>query len=336
MKYFKLFATCIIVKGFKRSSISDLERNKNYIIPNFVADFLLSGNTTIDVADNLKQWIDLFVKEELGFFTKYPEYYPDLSLEWDSPETINNAIIEADNLNEAALINLIDQLNGLSCRYIEFRFYSNINIPLCEQILIELHKGGVSGIVIYAKYDSNDMQGIQELLAKSNIILSIVFHSCNEKIINDNPRIYITNHTINSCTDCGQISQDYFSINIKTFTESNHFNTCLNKKIAIDNDGDIKNCPSMKESYGNIKDTKLLDVVDNYCFKDCWSIKKDIIEVCKDCEFRHICTDCRAYVEETWNKFSKPLKCGYNPYTNEWSEWNSDNSKKEIIAYYGL
>ncbi|HRB70845.1 MAG TPA: grasp-with-spasm system SPASM domain peptide maturase [Flavobacterium sp.] len=336
MKYFKLFATCIIVKGFKRSSISDLERNKNYIIPNFVADFLLSGNTTIDVADNLKQWIDLFVKEELGFFTKYPEYYPDLSLEWDSPETINNAIIEADNLNETTLLNIIDQLNCLSCRYIEFRFYSNINIPLCEQILIELHKGGVSGIVIYAKYDSNDMQGIQELLAKSNIILSIVFHSCNEKIINDNPRIYITNHTINSCTDCGQISQDYFSINIKTFTESNHFNTCLNKKIAIDNDGNIKNCPSMKESYGNIKDTKLLDVVDNYCFKDCWSIKKDIIEVCKDCEFRHICTDCRAYVEEPNNKFSKPLKCGYNPYTNEWSEWNSDNSKKEIIAYYGL
>lgn len=68
MTYFKLFATCIIVKGYRRSSISDLERNKNYIIPNFVADFLLKENTTMDVADNLKQWVDLFVKEELGRF----------------------------------------------------------------------------------------------------------------------------------------------------------------------------------------------------------------------------------------------------------------------------
>ncbi|WP_300488320.1 grasp-with-spasm system SPASM domain peptide maturase [Flavobacterium sp.] len=336
MKYFKLFATCIIVKGYRRSSISDLERNKNYIIPNFVADFLLKENITMDVAGNLKQWIDLFVKEELGFFTRYPEYYPSLSLEWDSPEMINNAIIEADNLNEIALINLIDQLNDLNCRYIEFRFYFNIKIPLCEQILVDLHKGGVSGIVIYGKYDANDMQSVQGLLAKNNSIVNIVFHSCNEKNVNDNPRIYITNQIINSSIHCGQISQDYFSINIKTFTESNHFNTCLNKKIAIDIDGNIKNCPSMKKNYGNIKDTKLIDVIDNSCFKDYWSIKKDLIDVCKNCEFRHICIDCRAYIDEPDNMFSKPLKCGYNPYTNEWSKWNSGNSKKMVMEYYGL
>lgn len=32
-------------------------------------------------------------------------------------------------------------------------------------------------------------------------------------------------------------------------------------------------------------------------FKDLWAINKDKILVCQDCEFRYICTDCRAYLE---------------------------------------
>jgi len=75
-------------------------------------------------------------------------------------------------------------------------------------------------------------------------------------------------------------------------------------------------------------------------FKKYWKVTKDIIEVCKDCEFRHVCTDCRAYTERT--KFnngidlSKPLKCGYNPYSNKWTEWSTNPLKKEAIMFYGL
>jgi hypothetical protein len=40
-----------------------------------------------------------------------------------------------------------------------------------------------------------------------------------------------------------------------------------------------------------------------------------------------------------WNGFnnlSKPLKCGYNPYTNEWAEWSTNPLKEKAIAYYGM
>lgn len=58
--------------------------------------------------------------------------------------------------------------------------------------------------------------------------------------------------------------------------------------------------------------------------------------VCKDCEFRYICTDCRAYVEDPDDILSKPLKCGYNPYTGEWSEWSTNPLKQKAIDFYGM
>lgn len=62
----------------------------------------------------------------------------------------------------------------------------------------------------------------------------------------------------------------------------------------------------------------------------------DQIHICKDCEFRHICTDCRAYIEDPDDIYSKPLKCGYNPYTGEWAEWSTNPLKQKAIQYYGM
>ena len=151
--------------------------------------------------------------------------------------------------------------------------------------------------------------------------------------------IIYTKAKIESKKCCGVISPEYFISNIKLFTEAQHFNSCLHKKISIDKDGNIKNCPSMPQSYGNIKDTTLEEALKHKDFKQYWNITKDEIEVCKECEFRYICTDCRAYTERTQtNKdqldVSKPLKCGYDPYTGEWEEWSTNPLKQKAIQYY--
>ena len=138
--------------------------------------------------------------------------------------------------------------------------------------------------------------------------------------------IILINQKIVSNVHCGLINSEYFSINIKTFTEAQKHNTCLNRKISIDLDGEIKNCPSMNKSYGNIKDINLMEAIEKPGFKDLWYIHKDQVEVCKDCEFRYICTDCRAYIQNPDNIYSKPAKCGYNPYTATWGEYNPTNN----------
>jgi len=153
--------------------------------------------------------------------------------------------------------------------------------------------------------------------------------------------VFYSKECINSAKRCGRIGSDFFNINIKTFTEAHHHNTCLNRKISIDAEGNIRNCPSMPQSFGNIKDTTLQQALDHPDFKKYWNHKKDDIEVCRDCEFRYICTDCRAYLEDPDNEYSKPLKCGYDPYTGEWSDpiaigWSTNPLKQAAIKYYGM
>jgi len=40
--------------------------------------------------------------------------------------------------------------------------------------------------------------------------------------------------------------------------------------------------------------------------------------VCKDCEFRYVCTDCRAYRADAEDLYSKRARCSYDPYTATW------------------
>jgi SPASM domain peptide maturase of grasp-with-spasm system len=148
--------------------------------------------------------------------------------------------------------------------------------------------------------------------------------------------LFFDKHNIISEKSCGKISLSNMVININLFSESIRHNTCLNRKISIDTEGYIRNCPSMKEHYGNIKDMTLKQALDHPDFKKYWFVNKDQISVCKDCEFRYICTDCRAYLENPEDMYSKPLKCGYNPYTCEWEEWSTNPLKQKAIDHYGM
>jgi SPASM domain peptide maturase of grasp-with-spasm system len=116
------------------------------------------------------------------------------------------------------------------------------------------------------------------------------------------------------CNSCGKIDHNYFTVNSAFYRESLAFNSCLNKKISLDENGNIKNCPSMSAGYGSIKEVKLIDVIENKSFNRFWNITKRDIKTCKVCEFRDICSDCRVFLEDENDILSKPLKCNYNPY----------------------
>ncbi len=95
--------------------------------------------------------------------------------------------------------------------------------------------------------------------------------------------------------------------NYEDVAESLNFNTCLNRKLSIDHNGDICNCPSMKDKYGNHHSKELKQVLDDLNLTKLWSVNKDKIKICSSCEFRYICTDCRAFLSNPNNEFSKPL-----------------------------
>lgn len=348
MRYFFIYSNCILTKGAKRTSISDTLKKQIYFIPNNIYDDIIElkkidydnfcEKKSIKEQSILENYIDLFIDEGLGFFTNQKGSFPDISLQYYSPETINNAIIDIDDKSDYQLNDVITCLKEFQCKFIEIRIYSEFKISKLNNMIGMSDLGFLNNIDIIMKYPSkeDDLQLIEKLIIENKIIGRITLHSSDENEKYENLDIYKIRKNITSCLGCGQIDKKYFSLSLKTISESQNHNTCLHKKISIDVKGNIKNCPSMNKHFGNINDTSFRDVIGNSDFKKYWNINKSQIKVCKHCEFRNVCTDCRSYIENPKDIYSKPLKCGYNPYTNEWENWSLNPIKKQTGEYYSL
>ena len=102
------------------------------------------------------------------------------------------------------------------------------------------------------------------------------------------------------------------------------WNSCWYGKAAITATGDVIPCIFARDKVcGNI----LSDEVDQIKEKlvAYWKINKDSVEVCKDCEYRYACDDCRPLAEgETGDFYAKNPRCFYNPYTGCWNDHDPD------------
>jgi len=336
-----------MVKGAKRTIICDIQRRKAFPIPESLVELLIEAeyNSLAELLliyknqnEIISEYFTFLSDFELGFWSDIHERFPSFNMEWDTAELINNAILEINNQSLTWLPKAISELDTLFCKYIELRVTENC-INVLELFAFLTKKLRVRGIVSYIKFDDN-FEKLDAFLKKNMRFINIIVHSVPEielesAKINSNDRISISRNEIKN-TSCGIINKSNFDINIPTFTEAQKHNTCLNRKISIDAEGFIRNCPSMKENFGNIKDTTLQQALDHPDFKKYWFVNKDQISVCKDCEFRYICTDCRAYIENPEDMYSKPLKCGYTPYTGVWEEWSTNPLKQKAIDHYEI
>lgn len=330
------------VKGVNRSVICDLQRSTIKLIPNDLYNILneFNGETILEIQskfDNLYdstiiEYFEFLIENEFIFFTEVPNLFPDLPLIWDHPSEITNCIVDFDKNSKHDLRAIIDELNCFRCSGLELRFYDSVRIEDIERYLIyseELESSVISIEVLLPYYPELDLETINTLFNDHPRLSAIkIFNSSKNELISpireNSGYILLVKEKIKSNQHCGIISPDFFVSSIPVYTEGQKYNTCLNRKIAIDSNGNIKNCPTMSRSFGNISKETLKNALNKKGFKKYWEVTKDSINVCKDCEFRYVCTDCRAFVE---NKYDKPLKCGYNPYTNKWEDWSENNLK---------
>jgi len=333
LRYFKLFACCITVKGAMRCIVCDLQRNDFSFIPEGLFDIIAEHHhkTIGDIKntfqnqydETIDEYFQFLEEQEYGFWcTKEElELFPGLDLSWEEPHQITNAIIDNDNRSNHDYQLIFQQLEELTCNHIQLRFFEAVSFKILEDILKLLEFSSIISVeLIFPETSQIRLNELQDLIKQYPRIHVVFVHSAKKFEITRKPEgqaaniIYVTDK-ISGAEHCGNITSKKFSINIKTFTEAQKHNTCLNKKISIDAVGKIKNCPSCGNSFGNMKDTRLSEAMNKKGFKDLWVISKDQIEICKDCEFRYICTDCRAYIKNPDNIYSKPEKCPYDPYT---------------------
>lgn len=352
LEYFVFFSTVKITKGCNQSIIIDFQRNFSITIPNdlvnFVEDINKKSKSSIDkkyinLKDSKDEYINFLLENEFGFFTSNPKNFQELNDVFHLPEKVSNSIIEYNNQNYS-IKDILNKLSNIKCKNIELFLKDNVKLNNLFNYLdyIEEQELNFWNISIFFNHEENkEEDDYKKLLDNKRISIMVVYnYKYDKKILVSESIICFTTKNLNNRKTCGIFNEDIFSITIQHYTESLNHNSCLHKKISIDVDGNIRNCPSMPQSFGNIKDTTLEEALKHPDFKKYWNVTKDMIAVCKDCEFRHICTDCRAYTERTHFEddidLSKPLKCGYNPYTNEWAEWSTNPLKEKAIEYYGM
>lgn len=344
-----MFENCKVVKGAQEIAICDLQFNEVYKFPlalegalNKIRDLPHSRYVEYFSKDELpilQEFLDYLVLNNLGHFSDCPDIFIPMPLEWDFPGAISNAIIEIGDRQTDKLEKILFELNMMGCKSLELRVLFDCVVDDLEKILEMFKNSAFQSInILCKKVRWQQRSEIQGLFVLEPRIMMIAAFGCesNDIVYFEEDNIFYQSQEKLNINSCGKITFGSLNPNIKMFTESLNHNSCLNRKISIDSDGNIKNCPSMKETFGNIVDTTLTEAVENPDFKKYWNINKDKIHVCKDCEFRYICTDCRAYVDEPEDILSKPLKCGYNPYKGEWGEWSTNPLKQKAIDFYGM
>lgn len=352
--HFSLFSDCIPVKGSLFGCIYDLTRHELYRMPQeyfLILDKLNSSSISVVRSDyenpaEFDKYLEFLLDHQLGQFIleKNKHLFPGISTQFKRPQIISNGIIDFSNQNiDLVYSSCLDQLINLECKHLLLRFPPEMNSHEIDliKILKKFDDTIVESIEIVLNFKFyKDKQTYQDLMNKFQRVRMICFYNApyTKSTFHESlqSRLVFTEINNLSALHCGEISQEFFAINIEAYTESLHHNSCLHQKISIDINGEIKNCPSMIESFGNIQNTELLEALNKEGFKKNWNIIKDKIHVCKDCEYRHICTDCRAYIEDPEDILSKPLKCGYNPYTGKWGEWGTNPLKQKSIDFYGV
>lgn len=358
--YVRLFADCIPVKGASRSAICDLTRHEVILFPTEyygILEYLLRDTVGVLLEKLASEqdkslvthFIDFLDENELVLFTPRPSDFPPIAGDWDFPGEVQNAIIDVTGvIHDFATI--FDQLDILGCQHVQIRGFSNLlTLNACDQLLGSARHKSIQSVELILAHEQHLSDAVYvKFMEDQPLVVGLTIHSSpvDKRLAVDYARpdeldaevikeVRFTSQVIGSEAHCGIIAPKYLTApSVSSFNEARLYNGCLNRKISVDSAGNIRNCPSLRDSYGNIGDTSLMVAVSAPGFKDKWAIRKDQIDICRDCEFRYVCSDCRAYLERPNDIFSKPLKCGYDPYTGVWAEWSANPVKAQAIKFY--
>lgn len=328
-KYFLLFSNCIPVKGFKNSIIMDLQKNAYIPIPNLLYDILNLDMKQLTIGEvknyfngayneGINSFFTYLNEQEYGFFTNSPNSFPELNKDFLSPYEIISSIINFNSQSKYKLKDVLKQIIELGCQLVQIRIFNKIDISFLKNVLKCIQGSRVKIVEILLK-DHNYIINEFTPFCKQHMGLKIIIHSVKYKIVNHQlDNMFLTNKEINLYQK-EVIDQRLFISNIPFYVESKNFNVGLNRKVCIDYDGKIKNFVNHSKSFGNISNINIRDIINKYDFQNKWFLKNDIIEKCKDCEFRYMCMS-NSDIEKKDSKYYKTDQCNYDPYEGKWKK----------------
>ncbi|WP_340077268.1 grasp-with-spasm system SPASM domain peptide maturase [Leptobacterium sp. I13] len=326
-KYIRFYDSCIPVKGVQRGVIYDLQRDNLYFIPNSVIE-MLTGNVNNKISSIYREYssqeslIDKYLnylfENELIFFTETPDSFPEISTNYIKPFFIDILFLEIDtfSLIKREVLENIDSIGAIQIVLLTHR---KIDTKIMKSILEIIKNSKIQIISLVTKYD--------EKVVAESIQLQSVFPRLREMTFYEALENEPPNESIKySLEDINQLmtkrisKMTDFILNLGGYLESLNYNLFYNRKVYIDDKGNIKHYFGEAKTYGNIEQDSIIDIITTDEYKELWKITKNQIDECKQCEFRYICPDNRTPIKKSGekNSYFHETNCNYNPRTATW------------------
>lgn len=314
----------------------DLNRGKFLFIPNYFCDFLIENKTeNLQKDDFLKLGdsenelrkitclLDSLISEDYltevdsSLLEGLKSAIPDRT----NDTLIRDCILEISKFSDWSIPLFLAEINKIGVKFLEIRFLDFAAFEKHHkeiQLALEDHSIEFLHFLVPIHLQLKEII-VSEMKLFHRLNLLTIYNSKSQFEIEGVP--FVLDFSSQSSIDhsnCGCIDPVHFNCNVLSYYDFKKTNSCLSHKLSIDQFGELKNCPSKKESFGKLSETDLERTILLDEFQKEWLITKDKILICSDCEFRWMCSDCRVFIQDESNPLSKPAKCGYNPYINKW------------------
>jgi SPASM domain peptide maturase of grasp-with-spasm system len=305
-----LFANCILTKGYNNYILQDLQKGRWYYVPEFMNEIItFSKNKFLkeikikygkELEDVIDYYVNYLLNNNLAFVTNLSiDLFPPLNLDWDAPNIITNLIIDENHINN----NILKKLHVDNVTIID-------NESNKEQKKIEFK---AETIYVYIKWGRNWKKKLKKYIDNDKISLFIIYDSDTER------DFVLKKYIVSFISKTNEIALKNMIPSIPLFTESQNHNTYYNRKVFIDKEGHIKNLLKTNQSFGKIdRISDLISIVKKKEFQYYWKINKEKIDICKDCELRHMCVDSRVPIKRNDNEWYHTKECNYNPFISKW------------------
>jgi hypothetical protein len=325
MEFLRTYSEIGIYKAYSRSIAIDFSLRQFYFFGNEVME-LLSQINDKSICE-LQKGVDLSEKEfqdslnfleqkNIFFRTKYPKQFPVISHKDQSFSKIDSAeIVFTPNLSKYLDL-IIDLLIETGTQAVKLHL-SCCNDEAISHVLACFTKTQVQSIQCVLDFNDNEIneEKLNQWLSLNRTITYFSIENIpNGLEFNLSEDIMF----IGSNMESPQLAPSY-----KLYKESLQKNTYFNKKIFIGSEGQIKNAKECNNEFGNLKSmhgvNEIIEIINSPAFSNYWIAHKDNCDICKDCEFRHICVDNRLPVKRKNGSWFYEDECRYNPYICKWA-----------------
>jgi len=245
-----------------------------------------------------------------------------MDYDWRAPAQITNAVVDIDRQSVWGPSH-VRVLCAVQCHYVQFRILERLEYSWVVDILNSFDRSHVDHIqlLLPASY-ADDREWMQSLLDQHPRLNSIRVYGVPQTGERYSDAIMRPIIWMGSSLDEYGPAKERMVITMTLFCESQSRHNYFNRKLHIAKDGAIGNAPETSGRFGNMNDIRdgqeMIAIVERPEFQTYWRVSKEMIDVCKECEFRFMCMDNRIpqpRASETW---FHEKECPYNPYICKW------------------